>query len=61
MTVNVNVKLSPCLTKHHAMKAHWRVEVQLHAFFDLGTRKAKCFHIFIIENLVEQFSWITDV
>jgi hypothetical protein len=32
------VKLSLCLTKHHAMKAYWGVEVQLHAFFDLGTR-----------------------
>jgi hypothetical protein len=26
------------LTKHHAMKAYWGVEVQLHSFFDLGTR-----------------------
>jgi hypothetical protein len=34
----VKVKLSPCLTKHHAMKTHWGVEVWLHAFFDLGTR-----------------------
>jgi hypothetical protein len=33
------VKLSLCfLTKHHAMKAHWGVDVQLHSFFDLGTR-----------------------
>jgi hypothetical protein len=29
---------SLCLTKHHAMKAYWGVEVQLHSFFDLGTR-----------------------
>jgi hypothetical protein len=27
------------LTKHHAMKAYWGVEVQLHPFFDLGTRR----------------------
>jgi hypothetical protein len=26
------------LTKHNAMKTYWGVEVQLHAFFDLGTR-----------------------
>jgi hypothetical protein len=26
------VKLSLCLTKHHAMKTYWGVEVQLHAF-----------------------------
>jgi hypothetical protein len=26
------------LNKHHAMKAYWGVEVQLHSFFDLGTR-----------------------
>jgi hypothetical protein len=26
------------LTKHHAMKAYWGVEVWLHSFFDLGTR-----------------------
>jgi hypothetical protein len=29
----VKVKLSLCLTKHHAMKTYWGVEVQLHAFF----------------------------
>jgi hypothetical protein len=28
----------PFLTEHHAMKAYWGVEVQFHAFFDLGTR-----------------------
>jgi len=27
------------LTEHHAMKAYWGVEVQLHPFFDLGTRR----------------------
>jgi len=32
------VKLSLCLTKHHAMKVYWGVEIYLHAFFDLGTR-----------------------
>jgi hypothetical protein len=26
------------LTEYHAMKAYWGVEVQLHAFFNLGTR-----------------------
>jgi hypothetical protein len=26
------------VTKHHAMKTYWGVEVYLHAFFDLGTR-----------------------
>jgi hypothetical protein len=31
-------KLSLCLTKRHAMKTYWGMEVQLHAFFDLGTR-----------------------
>jgi hypothetical protein len=35
----VKVKLSLCLTKHYAMKAYWGVEVQLHPFFDLGTRR----------------------
>jgi hypothetical protein len=34
----VKVKLSLCLTKHHAMKAYWGVEVKLHEFFDLGDR-----------------------
>jgi hypothetical protein len=24
------------LTEHHAMKAYWRIEVKLHALFDLG-------------------------
>jgi hypothetical protein len=32
------VNLSLCLTKHHAMKAFWGVDVYLHAFFDVGTR-----------------------
>jgi hypothetical protein len=36
--VNVKVKLSLCLNKHHAMKAYWEVEVYLHSFFELGTR-----------------------
>jgi hypothetical protein len=26
------------LTEYHAMKAYWDVEIQLHAFFNLGTR-----------------------
>jgi hypothetical protein len=29
---------SLCLTKHHAVKAYWGVEVKLHSFFDFGTR-----------------------
>jgi hypothetical protein len=33
------VKLSLCLTKHYAMKTYWGVEVYLHEFFDLGTRR----------------------
>jgi hypothetical protein len=33
----VKVKLSLCLTKYNVMKAHWGMEVQLHAFFDLDT------------------------
>jgi hypothetical protein len=32
------VKLSLYLTKHHAMKAYWGVQIYLHAFFDHGTR-----------------------
>jgi hypothetical protein len=32
------LKLSLCLTKHHAMNAYWGVEVLLRIFFDLGTR-----------------------
>jgi hypothetical protein len=30
--IEVKVKLSLCLTKHHAMKMYWGVEVQLHPF-----------------------------
>jgi hypothetical protein len=35
------VKVVPVLTltEHYAMKAYWGVEVQLHPFFDLGTRR----------------------
>jgi hypothetical protein len=34
-----NYKVVPVLlTKHHAMKAFWGVDVELHSFFDLGTR-----------------------
>jgi hypothetical protein len=39
--IKVKVKLSLCfffLTQHHVMKADWGVEVQLHSFFDLGSR-----------------------
>jgi hypothetical protein len=28
----VNSEMSLCLTKHHAMKTYWGVEVQLHAY-----------------------------
>jgi hypothetical protein len=31
-SVTFNLKLSLCLTKHHAMKTYWGVEVYLHAF-----------------------------
>jgi hypothetical protein len=39
--VKVKCKVLPVLplTEHHAMKAYWGVEVQLHPFFDLGTRR----------------------
>jgi hypothetical protein len=37
-TVKVKVKLSLCLTKHHAMEAYWGMEVELHAFFDLDIK-----------------------
>jgi hypothetical protein len=30
--VKVKVKLPLCLTKHHAMKVYWGMEVQLHTF-----------------------------
>jgi hypothetical protein len=30
--LDVKVKLSLCLTKHHAMKTYWGVEVYLHTF-----------------------------
>jgi hypothetical protein len=36
--VKGKVKLSLCLTKHHAMKAYWGSGGKLHAFFDLGTK-----------------------
>jgi hypothetical protein len=36
--VKVKIKLSLCLTTHHAMKTYWGVEVKFHEFFDLGTR-----------------------
>jgi hypothetical protein len=26
------------LTRHHAMKTYWGMEMELHAIFDLGTR-----------------------
>jgi len=38
--VKVKIKLFLCftLTGHHAMKAYWGMEVQLHSFFDLCSR-----------------------
>jgi hypothetical protein len=36
--VKATAKLSLCLTKYHAMKTYWGMEVQFHAFLDLGTR-----------------------
>jgi hypothetical protein len=38
INMKVKAKLSLCLTKQIAMKAYWGVEVELHTFFDLGTR-----------------------
>jgi hypothetical protein len=32
------VKLSLCLTKHHAMKTYWRIGVIAPRIFDLGTK-----------------------
>jgi hypothetical protein len=38
MLVKVKGKIVPVLplTRHHAMKAYWGVEVQLHPLFDLA-------------------------
>jgi hypothetical protein len=36
VNVEVKVKLSLCLTKHHAMKSYGSMEVQLHAFLTLA-------------------------
>jgi hypothetical protein len=36
--VKVNVKLSPCLTKHHAMKTYWGSGGIAPRILDLGTR-----------------------
>jgi hypothetical protein len=37
--VKVKGKFVLCfLTEHHTTKVYWRVEVYLHAFFDLVTR-----------------------
>jgi hypothetical protein len=37
--VGKKVKLSLCLTMHHAMTTYWGVEVELHASFVLGTKR----------------------
>jgi hypothetical protein len=37
--VKIKVKLSLCLTKHHAMKTYWGMEVWLHAFLTSGDRR----------------------
>jgi hypothetical protein len=34
LRVSVKVKLSLCLTKHHAMKTYWGEETQLRAFLN---------------------------
>jgi hypothetical protein len=34
----LNLSLCFLLTEHHSIKAYWGMEVQLHSFFDLGTR-----------------------
>jgi hypothetical protein len=49
----IKVKLSLCLTKHHAMKTYWGVEVQIQALFDLGTRW-RCVVIFTRRPLYPQ-------
>jgi hypothetical protein len=36
--IKVKVKLSLCLTKHHAMKTHWGSGGIAQRIFDLGTR-----------------------
>jgi hypothetical protein len=40
-TIKVKGKVVPVLplTEHHAMKAYWGMKVQLHPFFDLGSRR----------------------
>jgi hypothetical protein len=38
ISMSVVSYMSLNLTKHYTMKAYWGVEVQLHAFFGLGTR-----------------------
>jgi len=35
------VKLSLCLAMHHAMKTYWGLELERHAFFDLGPRRSR--------------------
>jgi hypothetical protein len=37
--VNVKVKLSLCLTKHHTMKAYWGSGGIAPCIIDLGTRR----------------------
>jgi len=40
-----------CLSKHKAMSSYWGgVEIQLHAFFDLGTR-CRCVLLFTVLGL----------
>jgi hypothetical protein len=41
ITVKVKAKLSLCLTKHHAMKTYWVVEVKCHAFFTSALEGSK--------------------
>jgi hypothetical protein len=36
--IKVKVKLSPCLTKHHAMKTYWGSGDIAPCILDLGTR-----------------------
>jgi len=36
------IKLSLCLTKHHAMKTYWGVEIQLHAFLTSALDGVSC-------------------
>jgi hypothetical protein len=60
----VKVKLSLCLTKHHAMKTYLGVEVKLHAFLtsalDAGERSASRPGLFTLRVKAPGTHWIGD-